>query len=61
MLDAVLVLGGQSAKGSTSLSPSFDSSPDLVSMFIENGALKSDDVLILGGHSMSTGTHEPEF
>jgi hypothetical protein len=49
---SLLCLGGQLAKGSISSSPSLS--------LLTDGALKSDDELVRGGHSMSTGTHEPE-
>lgn len=60
MLAPLLAFGGQSAKGSISARPSLDSPPDLLCSLTDNGALKSDDVFFLGGHSISTGTHEPE-
>jgi hypothetical protein len=57
---ALLGLGGQFAKGSISSSPSLDSLLESLSL-LTDGALKSDNELVWGGHSMSTGTHESEF
>lgn len=61
MLVTLLGFGGQSAKGSISSTPSLDSLPEPLSLLIDKGALKLDDELLRGGHSMSTGTHEPEI